>query len=158
MIKKKATEIKVGDVISVNTGYRLFDDEDCEVLRISEGETCGKKHIALHIKSHDYGNHDYQVWPENVLYVVGRKRYCKCGCGRSIDHRHTNAKFLNTRHRTKYWNIINPSGIVLRTKRTMEDYKVINGTAYDEFEDLVYDVDEDEMFEHPFSGDAIGQD
>lgn len=41
---------------------------------------------------------------------MSAKRVCKCGCGRSIDHKHPNAKFLNQRHKDKYWNRENPRG------------------------------------------------
>lgn len=38
------------------------------------------------------------------------KRKCKCGCGADISHKHVNAKFLNTEHKDKYWNRVNPRG------------------------------------------------
>lgn len=37
-------------------------------------------------------------------------RTCKCGCGASISHKHQNAKFLNQKHKDRYWNEVNPRG------------------------------------------------
>ena len=87
------------------------------------------------------------------------RRECKCGCGESINHKHPNAKFLNQRHKDKYWNKVNPRGLGFR--HTPEGYVIKDGTAYDEFDDPVYDLDDNEKvgyFDHPFSGDAMGQD
>ena len=41
---KKATDIKVGDILNVNTGYRPLDDEDFKVLDDASPETI-KKYI-----------------------------------------------------------------------------------------------------------------
>lgn len=73
-----------------------------------------------------------------------KMRLCKCGCGKSIEHKHKNAKFYNNRHKDKYWNRVNPRGIgVLRTS---EGYKIADGTAVDEWDEPVYDVDDYEDF------------
>ncbi len=45
--------------------------------------------------------------------MIKTKRHCKCGCGKPI-HGHPNKKFLNKRHKDKYWNRVNPRGIALR--------------------------------------------
>ena len=41
------------------------------------------------------------------------KRYCKCGCGSDISHKHPNAKFLNQRHKDKFHNSTNPGESLL---------------------------------------------
>ncbi len=37
--------------------------------------------------------------------MSNNKRLCKCGCGTSIENKSKNAKFLNSKHRSNYWNI-----------------------------------------------------
>ena len=59
------------------------------------------------------------------------KKLCKCGCGSSIKKKHPNAKFLNKRHKDKYWNKVNPRGI----------YAHLNSNNQDEFTD-----DGDDMY------------
>lgn len=34
--------------------------------------------------------------------MINRK--CKCGCGKSINHKHPNAKFYNQKHKDNFWN------------------------------------------------------
>jgi hypothetical protein len=56
------------------------------------------------------------------------------------------------------WNapsIVGGSGVV--TGVTSEGYRIMDGTAYDEFDSPVYDVDPNED-EHPFSTEGLGQD
>lgn len=70
MKTKKATEIKIGDTINVNTGYRPLDDENCKIL--DRRETTGlfnNPQIEFYIES-SYGNHWYVVSPENILVCV----------------------------------------------------------------------------------------
>jgi len=84
-------------------------------------------------------------------------RTCKCGCGKSIEHKHVNAKFLNSRHKDKFWNKTKPRGYGLFPKFTSEGYKIKNGTAFDEWDEPVYDIDEYDLNVHPFSSEALGQ-
>lgn len=49
------------------------------------------------------------------------KRFCKCGCGVSINHKHINAKFLNQRHKDTYHNLNNPRGKFEHLKMTEDD-------------------------------------
>ena len=37
-------------------------------------------------------------------------RVCSCGCGKSIKHKHVNAKFYNQKHKDNYHNRTNPRG------------------------------------------------
>lgn len=68
------------------------------------------------------------------------KRYCKCGCGNVVTG-HPNKKFVNKRHKDRYWNRVNPRGYFkhLNTE-SMTDEEYFNLT------------------EHPLSSDALGQD
>lgn len=73
-VQTPSTQIKVGDILNVNTGYRPLDDEDCEVLKISERMGLfGEAELVFHIKSY-HGNHDYHVDPtKNVTKIsVGK--------------------------------------------------------------------------------------
>lgn len=64
---KKATEIKVGDIINVNTGYRPLDDENCEVLEIKRGDGLfGEDVISFFIKSGE-GNHWFDCFPNHTV-------------------------------------------------------------------------------------------
>ena len=38
-------------------------------------------------------------------------RLCKCGCGKSISHKHPNARFFSQKHKDRYWNEVNPRGM-----------------------------------------------
>ena len=63
-----ATEIKVGDILSVNTGYRPLDDENCKVLDIKR-EVSGLfpvDTIKFFIDSY-HGKHWYDV-PVEMRY------------------------------------------------------------------------------------------
>lgn len=40
-----------------------------------------------------------------------KKRICKCGCEKSIEHKHPNAKFLNQKHKDRFHNSIKSSWI-----------------------------------------------
>ena len=56
-----ATEIKVGDILNVNTGYRPLDDENCKVLKVERKKSLfGDEQIGFFIESH-HGNHWYDV-------------------------------------------------------------------------------------------------
>ena len=67
-----ATDIKVGDIINVNTGYRPLDDEDCKVLAIEEKSGLfGDKMLSFKIDSH-HGKHWFDV-PLEMVY--GKNRY-----------------------------------------------------------------------------------
>lgn len=53
------TDVKVGDILSVNTGHRILDDEDCEVLEVKDTEGLfGDPQKSFWIKS-VHGNHWY---------------------------------------------------------------------------------------------------
>ena len=82
-------------------------------------------------------------------------RICKCGCGKSIEHKHKNAKFYNKRHKDKYWNWKNPRGKFAHLKGL--DYDV-RKTVVDSFDNPLYERDEHEEFVHSFSSEALGQD
>jgi hypothetical protein len=72
IVSTLVTDIKVGDIIDVNTGYRPLDDEDCEVLAIKETNGLfGDKSISFEIDSY-HGKHWYEV-PLEMVY--GEKRY-----------------------------------------------------------------------------------
>ena len=64
---KKVTDIKVGDIINVNTGYRPLDDEDCKVLEIKSGVGLfGEATISFFIESRE-GNHWFDCFPHNTV-------------------------------------------------------------------------------------------
>jgi hypothetical protein len=44
---------------------------------------------------------------------MAKQRKCKCGCGAVING-HPNKKFVNKRHKDKYWNRVNPRGLALQ--------------------------------------------
>ena len=71
-ISTLATDIKVGDIIVVNTGYCPLDDENCEVLAIEKknglfGDEC----ISFLIDSY----HGKQWFDVPLEMVYGEKRY-----------------------------------------------------------------------------------
>jgi len=68
-------------------------------------------------------------------------RTCKCGCNKSIEHKHSNARFYNSKHKDKYWN--NQANIDLCSIVLTEEY-----IPYDEYEEMT----------HPFAGVSLGQD
>lgn len=57
-------------------------------------------------------------------------RKCKCGCGADISKKHPNAKFVNARHKDKYWNRVNPRGFGLRDRYEYEEHP-FEGLNYD---------------------------
>ena len=57
-------------------------------------------------------------------------RTCKCGCGKSIDHKHPNAKFYNQKHKDKFHNWNNPRGKFAHLDKTNS-------------EDILYEEDYD---------------
>lgn len=60
--KVKFSELQVGDFINVNTGYRIGDDEDCEILKITtEVGLFGDPQLIFLIASPSFGDHDYVV-------------------------------------------------------------------------------------------------
>ena len=67
-------------------------------------------------------------------------RKCKCGCGKSIEHKHPNAKFYNQRHKDRYWNWENPRGKFAYLKNIDE-----------------IDMDEIENEMHPLDSYSLGQ-
>lgn len=69
------------------------------------------------------------------------KRYCKCGCG-TIIKGHPNKKFVNQKHKDKFWNRENPRGYFKHLNPDM---------TFGEYSYLA-------MTEHPLSSDALGQD
>jgi hypothetical protein len=70
LIKIKATDVKIGDVLNVNTGYRPLDDENCEVLKIENRlGLFGDKQISFFLKSYE-GNHWFDVSLESNLTLV----------------------------------------------------------------------------------------
>lgn len=65
-----AKQINIGDKISVNTGYKILDDEDCLVLDIKNTfDLFDRPNISFLIDSY-YGRHWYDVNPESILYKV----------------------------------------------------------------------------------------
>ena len=38
-----------------------------------------------------------------------KRKRCKCGCGQIVEG-HPNKKFINKKHKDKYWNRVNPRG------------------------------------------------
>jgi hypothetical protein len=54
--------------------------------------------------------------------MIKNERFCKCGCGSSIQHKHSNALFLNKKHKDFYWNMVNPRGIYSYLKYESEIY------------------------------------
>lgn len=63
----EAKDIKVGDKISVNTGYRPLDDEDCTVLDIKEENGMfGDENFIFRIKTL-YGEENFSV-PKIISY------------------------------------------------------------------------------------------
>lgn len=68
-----------------------------------------------------------------------RKR-CKCGCGAIITG-HPNKKFLNQKHKDRYWNRKNPRGYYAHLNSDkMTDEEYYNNTL------------------HPCDSEALGQD
>ena len=58
------TQVKVGDILSVNTGYRPLDDEYCKVLKVKHSKGLfGDEQIEFFIESY-HGNH----WYSNPIY------------------------------------------------------------------------------------------
>ena len=70
-----------------STGYKDVDEALAEVTKCTE---C----LINLIK---------EVMTEDTSST--EKRVCKCGCEKSIEHKHPNAKFYNKRHKDKYWTI-----------------------------------------------------
>ena len=81
------------------------------------------------------------------------QRVCKCGCGKSIEHKHPNTKFYNKHHKDKYWNMKNPRGNFAHLKDIDND--VI--TVTDEWGNPLYEMDEYAEYCHPFSSEGLGQ-
>ena len=70
LIKIKATEVKIGDILNVNTGYHPLDDENCKVLEIKNRlGLFGDKQISFFLKSLE-GNHWFDVSLESSLMLV----------------------------------------------------------------------------------------
>jgi hypothetical protein len=66
-------DIKVGDIISVNTGYRPLDDEDCKVLKIEEGVSLfDDPERRFFIDSNNAGKHWYHC---NLNHTVLKELY-----------------------------------------------------------------------------------
>jgi hypothetical protein len=73
LIRIPVEDAVVGDVMSVNTGYRPLDDEDCEILSITPGTGLfSEEEFIFSIKSAAYGIHDTVVDAGCVVYVVKR--------------------------------------------------------------------------------------
>ena len=52
-------QVRIGDVLSINTGYNPLDDENCRVLKIRDSKGLfGDEMISFFIESR-YGNHWY---------------------------------------------------------------------------------------------------
>lgn len=65
------------------------------------------------------------------------KRDCKCGCGRSIKHKHVNAKFFNQKHKDKYWNEENPrSGYYKSEQREHNEVMDMVESGWDAHKDI----------------------
>jgi hypothetical protein len=68
-VTKKATDIKVGDILNVNTGYRPLDDENCKVLQIKSGKGLfNDEIISFFIESRE-GNHWFDVSFSNTVTI-----------------------------------------------------------------------------------------
>lgn len=50
------------------------------------------------------------------------ERFCKCGCGKSISHKHPNARFLDRHHKDRFWNRVNPRGIYAHLNPDRQEY------------------------------------
>ena len=73
-----------------------------------------------------------------------KPKRCKCGCGHIIKG-HPNKKFLNTKHKDKYHNRVNPRGY-FAPKKTNETLGHI-GHKIDPIEDSM----------HPYDPYSLGQ-
>lgn len=65
-----------------------------------------------------------------------RLRLCKCGCGKSIGHKHLNAKFYNQKHKDRHHNTLNPRGKFSFMNPTSPDYEP-------EWDRHPFDIDQD---------------
>jgi hypothetical protein len=100
---------------------------------------------------------------------------CVCpSCGTKFTKTNYQQAFCKTKSGTvckdKYWNTVTPNKRNNKTrispanarfmskqkKYTSEGYQIINGTAYDEYGDPVYDVNSFDN-EHPFSSEGLDQ-
>ncbi len=75
---------------------------------------------------------------------------CKCGCGKPIIG-HPNKKFVNTKHKDRYHNRVNPRGIALRRSG---EYRWENENVGDPYSIEPEDI-EDSM--HPQDPYSLGQ-
>lgn len=117
----------------------------------------------------------------NKLLKVGEECVCP-SCNTKFIKSNYQQAFCKSKSGTickdKYWNTVDPNkrnnttrispasarymakqieerGLVKR-QFTSEEYEIINGVAYDEFGDVIYNVDPYDD-DHPFSGDGLGQ-
>lgn len=71
---KPITQIKIGDIINVNTGYRPLDDENCKVIDIIHTEGLfGDKQIEFLIDSR-HGKH----WYSNYIHMTYENNKVEC--------------------------------------------------------------------------------
>lgn len=58
-------QLKVGDIVNLDTGYRPFDSEDCEILEIEKGlDPFDEEVVRCLITSYRVGTHwtTFRVW------------------------------------------------------------------------------------------------
>jgi len=64
-------------------------------------------------------------------------RYCKCGCGQSIEHKHVNAKFLDSKHKDHYHNTTNPERLKRAKDWEAKKMGFINSEQLEDYENNV---------------------
>lgn len=70
----KASELVVGDVVNINTGYRPLDDEDCKVLSLSPGtDVFGGDRINASVRIPGGKVIDTDFTPDSNVLIVARK-------------------------------------------------------------------------------------
>lgn len=118
-----------------------------------------------------------QNYKTNKETKVGVECICP-SCGTKFIKESYQQTFCKTKGGTvckdKYWNTVTPTKRnnttrispasrrymnnqkSKRQRYTSEGYRIVNGVAYDEYDDPVYNVDPYDD-DHPFSGDGLGQ-
>ena len=104
-----------GDYVTIN----VIIIKECEITNSDEWDLIKKKEEKL----------------------KNNKRKCACGCGADISNKHSNARFLNHKHKDKFHNLNNPRG-----KFAHLNVKYMSNDEY------YYSTT------HPFSSEALGQD
>jgi len=61
----KAPNLKIGDIVSINTGYRPLDDEWCKILAIKESQTIfDTPTLELEVLSESNEKFTYDIEPK----------------------------------------------------------------------------------------------